>query len=269
MTSNEVDVYLSGLEEPKRSTLEALRRSIRAVVPDAEECISYGMPAFRVGGKVVAGFAAFKNHLAYLPHSGKVLADLGDALDRVRAHKWLAPLPDRRTPPGRARSESRGGETCSPRLLSHAAVVLMRPLTGSSGYENSPRRALRTTPNAATGPSMAPEAGSGFAGAGQGLPEGSRAAARRSTVSGWVANSRYSIRGGWTSAMLTSARRSCIAANSAGSPVSRRACWSARASTRREMRFCTGPLTRPATATDGEHQPNRARRADGVDPGPV
>ena len=80
MTADEVDAYLTGLEEPKRSTLEALRRSIRAVVPDAEECISYGMPAFRVGGKVVAGFAAFKTHLAYLPHSGTVLADLGDAL---------------------------------------------------------------------------------------------------------------------------------------------------------------------------------------------
>ena len=39
------------------------------------------MPAFRVDGKVVAGFAAFKNHLAYLPHSGQVLADLTDRLD--------------------------------------------------------------------------------------------------------------------------------------------------------------------------------------------
>jgi uncharacterized protein YdhG (YjbR/CyaY superfamily) len=80
MTADEVNAYLAGLEDPKRSTLEALRRSIRAVVPDAEECISYGMPAFRVSGKVVAGFAAFKNHLAYLPHSGTVLAGLGDAL---------------------------------------------------------------------------------------------------------------------------------------------------------------------------------------------
>jgi uncharacterized protein YdhG (YjbR/CyaY superfamily) len=80
MTVDGVDSYLAGLEEPKRSTLEALRRSIRAVVPDAEECISYGMPAFRVDGKVVAGFAAFKNHLAYLPHSGEVLADLDDRL---------------------------------------------------------------------------------------------------------------------------------------------------------------------------------------------
>ena len=80
MTADEVNAYLAGLEEPKRSTLEALRRSVLAVVPDAEECISYGMPAFRVGGKVVAGFAAFKSHLSYLPHSGDVLADLGDAV---------------------------------------------------------------------------------------------------------------------------------------------------------------------------------------------
>jgi len=80
MGADEVDAYLAETEEPKRSTLEAVRRSIRAVVPEAEECISYGMPAFRVDGKVVAGFAAFKNHLAYLPHSGDVLAELADQL---------------------------------------------------------------------------------------------------------------------------------------------------------------------------------------------
>jgi len=80
MSADEVDAYLSEVDEPKRSTLEAVRRSIRAAVPEAEEGISYGMPAFRVGGKVVAGFAAFKNHLAYLPHSGSVLAELTDEL---------------------------------------------------------------------------------------------------------------------------------------------------------------------------------------------
>ena len=80
MSSDEVDAYLAELEEPKRSTLEALRRSIRAVVPDAEEGISYGMPAFRLRGKVVAGFAAFKHHLAYLPHSGEVLGRVDDRL---------------------------------------------------------------------------------------------------------------------------------------------------------------------------------------------
>jgi len=80
MSAEEIDDYLATLDEPKRSTLEALRRSILTAVPDAEQCISYGMPAFRVDGKVVAGFAAFKNHLAYLPHSGSVLDDLGDDL---------------------------------------------------------------------------------------------------------------------------------------------------------------------------------------------
>ena len=81
MTVDEVDAYLAGLDEPRRGTLEALRASIRAVVPEAEECISYRMPAFRVDGKVVAGFAAFKHHLAYLPHSGEVLPALADRLE--------------------------------------------------------------------------------------------------------------------------------------------------------------------------------------------
>jgi uncharacterized protein YdhG (YjbR/CyaY superfamily) len=100
MTAAEVDAYLAEVEEPKRRTLEALRRSIRAVVPDSEECISYGMPAFRVRGKVVAGFAAFKNHLAYLPHSGEVLTSLDDRLagyERTSGSLHFAvdePLPD-------------------------------------------------------------------------------------------------------------------------------------------------------------------------------
>jgi uncharacterized protein YdhG (YjbR/CyaY superfamily) len=76
VSKEEVDFYLAGLPEPKRSTLELLRERILQVIPEAEECISYGMPAFRVNGKVLAGFAAFKNHLAYLPHSGSVLGNL-------------------------------------------------------------------------------------------------------------------------------------------------------------------------------------------------
>ena len=80
MAPQEIDAYLASLDEPKRSTLEDLRRSILDVVPDAEQCISYGMPAFKVNGKTVAGFAAFKGHLSYLPHSGSVLPELADDL---------------------------------------------------------------------------------------------------------------------------------------------------------------------------------------------
>jgi uncharacterized protein YdhG (YjbR/CyaY superfamily) len=77
----QIDEYLRGLEEPKRSTLEALRRTILEVVPDAERVISYRVPAFRIGEKTVAGFAAFRDHLSYLPFSGSVLSQLSDELD--------------------------------------------------------------------------------------------------------------------------------------------------------------------------------------------
>jgi uncharacterized protein YdhG (YjbR/CyaY superfamily) len=75
-SEQEIDAYLAGLEEPKRSTLAALRRTIREIVPDAEEGIAYRMPAFRLHGRVVAGFAAFRHHLSYLPHSGSVISEL-------------------------------------------------------------------------------------------------------------------------------------------------------------------------------------------------
>jgi len=81
MPSAEIDQYLAGVEEPKRSTLQCLRHSIIEAVPDAEEGLSYGLPAFRVQGTVVAGFAAFKNHLSYLPHSGSVFPVLSDELE--------------------------------------------------------------------------------------------------------------------------------------------------------------------------------------------
>ena len=81
MSAEEVDEYLRGLDEPKRSTLQALRRTILEIVPEAEQVISYRLPAFRVSGKTVAGFAAFKNHLSYLPFSGSVLGQLADELE--------------------------------------------------------------------------------------------------------------------------------------------------------------------------------------------
>ncbi len=76
-----VDEYLRGVEEPGRSTLQALRHTILEIVPEAEQVISYRVPAFRECGRTVAGFAAFKNHLSYLPFSGSVLPQLADELD--------------------------------------------------------------------------------------------------------------------------------------------------------------------------------------------
>lgn len=80
MSAQEIDRYLDALEEPKRSTLALLRQRILDVIPEAEQGISYGAPAFKVRGKTIAGFAAFKNHLSYLPHSGSVFPQLKDEL---------------------------------------------------------------------------------------------------------------------------------------------------------------------------------------------
>jgi uncharacterized protein YdhG (YjbR/CyaY superfamily) len=81
LSTADVDAYIAALPDPKRETLEEVRRRILAVIPDAEQKISYGMPAFAVNGKVIAGFAAFKNHLAYLPHSGRVFTGLERELE--------------------------------------------------------------------------------------------------------------------------------------------------------------------------------------------
>ncbi len=86
MTAAEIDAYLAGLDEPKRGTLAQLRSDLLAVLPDAEQGISYGVPAFRVGGKLVAGFAAAAKHVSYLPHSGTVLGALDPAV--LEGYSW-------------------------------------------------------------------------------------------------------------------------------------------------------------------------------------
>jgi uncharacterized protein YdhG (YjbR/CyaY superfamily) len=93
MSQAEVDAYLAGLEEPKRSTLNQLRRTILEVVPEAEQCISYAMPGFRVRGKMIAGFAAFKDHLSYFPHSGSVIPELRADVAQYQTSKGTLRFP--------------------------------------------------------------------------------------------------------------------------------------------------------------------------------
>lgn len=76
-----MDRYLAGLDPPRRAALEELRKTILEVVPEAEQVISYKMPAFRLDREIVAGFAAFKGHLSYLPFSGSVLPSMEAELE--------------------------------------------------------------------------------------------------------------------------------------------------------------------------------------------
>lgn len=94
MASEEIDDYLRGLDEPHRSALAELRALIASIVPEAEEGLSYAAPAFRIGGKAVAGFSAAKKHLSYLPHSGEVLGTMSaEELEGFAATKGALKIP--------------------------------------------------------------------------------------------------------------------------------------------------------------------------------
>jgi uncharacterized protein YdhG (YjbR/CyaY superfamily) len=82
-----IDEYLAGVPEPARSTLQKVRATIRSVVPaETTEAISYGMPAFKYKGSLVA-FGAFSQHCSFFPMSLSVIADLKDDLKPYLASK--------------------------------------------------------------------------------------------------------------------------------------------------------------------------------------
>jgi uncharacterized protein YdhG (YjbR/CyaY superfamily) len=62
-----MDEFLANVSADKRIALQKLRRMIRAAVPRAQECLSYGIPAFRLDGKFLLGFGAGADHCSFYP----------------------------------------------------------------------------------------------------------------------------------------------------------------------------------------------------------
>lgn len=79
------DEYLATAPEPQRTTLVQLRQMLRDLLPEATEELSYGVPAFKMEGKPVAGFAYFRGHCSYFPHSGSVLTEMAGEL---QGYEW-------------------------------------------------------------------------------------------------------------------------------------------------------------------------------------
>lgn len=94
-----IDEYLASVPRGQRAALGKLRKTIRAIVPDAEECISYRIPAFRLDGRVIAGFCARAHGCSYFPFSGRTLGTLARELRGYEQTKsalhftTAAPLP--------------------------------------------------------------------------------------------------------------------------------------------------------------------------------
>ena len=100
MPSADVDAFLAALPDDVRSALEALRRTIRASAPGAEESISYGVPSFKYRGRPLVSLGAGKNHCAFYVQSPAVMEahahDL-ESYDRSKGTVRFAasePLPD-------------------------------------------------------------------------------------------------------------------------------------------------------------------------------
>ena len=88
-----IDRHLKKFSGEQLETLQHLRETILSIVPQAKETISYGMPAFEIAGKVVAGFEGFKKHCSYFPHSGSVIEELEDFPEWCEVSKGTLKFP--------------------------------------------------------------------------------------------------------------------------------------------------------------------------------
>ena len=72
--ADEVEQYLAKVPSEPRATLEKLRKTIKAAAPKAVEVISYGIPTFKLDGRMLVSYAAFKEHCSFFPGSAPIKA---------------------------------------------------------------------------------------------------------------------------------------------------------------------------------------------------
>jgi uncharacterized protein YdhG (YjbR/CyaY superfamily) len=91
-----------GLDEGAQDdaqALQKLRKTIKAVAPEATEVISYQVPAFKLHGRPLVSYAAFKDHCSFFPMSTTVVEALGEELKPyVAARGTLHFTPDKPIP---------------------------------------------------------------------------------------------------------------------------------------------------------------------------
>ncbi len=93
MANPQVDRLYKNSPSPQRETMLAMRKNILAIIPQAEEVISYGMPAFKVNGTVVAGLLSHKSHVGFYPFSGSVLGNFKSELKNYKHTKSALHVP--------------------------------------------------------------------------------------------------------------------------------------------------------------------------------
>jgi uncharacterized protein YdhG (YjbR/CyaY superfamily) len=76
----DVDEYMAQLTDDRRKVMEQLRSTIQSAAPDATEVISYNMPAFRLGGRFLVSYEAFKRHYSLFPWNDDMVEELGEEM---------------------------------------------------------------------------------------------------------------------------------------------------------------------------------------------
>jgi uncharacterized protein YdhG (YjbR/CyaY superfamily) len=94
-----VDEYLAALPTDRRAVMEDLRRTIREAAPDADEVITYKMPGFRLNGRFLVSYDAFKNHYSLFPGSQRMIDTLGDEIAPYVAGRGTLRFPANRPLP--------------------------------------------------------------------------------------------------------------------------------------------------------------------------
>ncbi len=87
-----IDEYIALQPQEVKVFLEKLRQTIKSVAPDAEETISYKMPAFRYHGMLVY-FAAFKNHYSLFPANSSLITEMKDEIKMYKTSKGTIQFP--------------------------------------------------------------------------------------------------------------------------------------------------------------------------------
>jgi len=92
LPSNVKKHYMSA-PSPHRETMLEMRNRILEIIPGAEEVVSYGMPAFKLDGRVLAGLLANKKHVGYYPFSGSILHLFPEELAKFSTTKSAIHVP--------------------------------------------------------------------------------------------------------------------------------------------------------------------------------
>jgi|SRR5215467_8816484 len=110
-----VDEYLARVNNTQRAVLEKLRRDIKAAAPAAEECISYDIPSYRLGSKLLVSFGAAKSHCAFYPGAHPIRAHRKELTRYDLAKGTIRFPPEKPLPSGLVK------KLVSTRMAEHAA----------------------------------------------------------------------------------------------------------------------------------------------------